>query len=147
MNIKALLLVTAVIMITGQMGCQRFFSVNNDHHGPDTIYHRVWNLESIKNEDGDTLFISDGNSEHSIKFSVDGSLSAVAACNTGEGNFWIQPGDSIHIQLACTEIACNTGYPGYCDDLNHATRFDLSDNTLSIYFTNRNKEKLVLIHK
>jgi len=147
MNIKTIIILPLIILIIGFISCQRFFSLNNNHPDNDTIYDHVWNLESVKNINGDLMLIPDSAWEFSVEFDLDGSLYVISACNTGEGIFSIKTGDSLDIEIGCTEMACNANYQGYCDDLNHATRFDLSNDQLSIYFTNRSGNQRVLIHE
>ena len=94
-----------------------------------------WILESIRYSDQNIVQIE---KIFSILFNRDKSLEMEVDCNTCAGTYELGPNRSISFidHMSCTEVYCGPGSKDaeFHAALDTASRYDISGNTLKIYF-------------
>jgi heat shock protein HslJ len=108
----------------------------------------TWKLETIELASGDIQAPEGQDLTLHFEREAQGELpaGAQADCNECGGLYSISRGNSIDIELSCTEMACTPASLGsrFSRALNSATTFDLEGRKLRLSFSNAN-ERGVLV--
>ncbi|HNR68121.1 MAG TPA: META domain-containing protein [bacterium] len=130
-------------------GCE-FFGVNvgEDDSNPQ-FTDTKWELEAVAATNGSVLLEANDKWPYWVRFRADGTVEAMDACNTCEGEYQIGDGFSLSMAIGCTEKSCGPSAPSvaYGDHLNHSISFVLGKKILHIRFVGRDNVERVLVHR
>lgn len=139
-------MVALMLLFLGGCGSSEALNPENGKLAPFTEV--VWELEEITSIYGGIDIQPLPPWKYTVEFRSEGHLIAQDACNRCEGTYEIDISGSISISASCTEMAC-TPWPNiaYSEALNQATRYEMREDHLRIYFRDREGQEWIMIHR